>query len=100
MLTGTGNGDESGATPFAVSTAWTLVSVPLDAERAHGALRAEVVVDTPGRELQIDGTSLTAAGAREGGSPRVALPAPPPVQPGDPSPPGADTLAARAIKHP
>ncbi|MDA0178996.1 carbohydrate binding domain-containing protein [Solirubrobacter phytolaccae] len=98
VLTGTGGGDETASTPFSVGSAWTLVSVPLDAERAHSGLRAEVVLDTPGRELQVDGASLAAGNARDDRllSPPVADTPPPagPVTQPQPQPTPAPTPAA------
>ena len=64
-LTGTGGSDERTATGFAVGPRWTLVSAPLDASVAHSGLRAEVVLDTPGVELDVDGASLSAGNARD-----------------------------------
>lgn len=87
VLTGTGGDDETAVTPFIVGSSWTLVSVPLDAERAHSGLRAEVVLDTPGRDLLVDGASLAAGNARDD---KLLSPPPPPVTP-PPSDPGPGT---------
>jgi hypothetical protein len=65
------------------------VSVPLDAERAHTTLRAEVVLNTPGRDLQVDGASLAAGNARDDAQLSPPPPVDPPrVDPGPSTPPG------------
>ncbi|MDA0168981.1 carbohydrate binding domain-containing protein [Solirubrobacter taibaiensis] len=84
VLTGTG-GEEASATPFQAGWDWTFVSAPLNATEARSGLRAEVVLDTPGRELQVDAASLASGNAREG-----LLPLPPPQPPEAPPQAPAD----------
>jgi len=89
VLTGLGGSEEIGATPFFVGPAWTLVSAPLDASSAHTGLRAEVVVDTPGVEVDVDGASLASGNARDDA--QVGPPAPlPPSGPAPVPAPDAD----------
>ena len=75
-----GGTEEAGTTSFVVGRRWTLISAPLNvAESGHTSMRAEVTVNTPGVELQVDGASLVAGNARDD-TPLgyIADPAPPP----------------------
>jgi len=58
-LWGLGGTQESSSTNFAVGQTWTLVTAPLDVQNSgHNTLRAEVYMNTTGRNLDADGAVI------------------------------------------
>ena len=87
-MRGLGGQEEQSATPFTIGSHWTLISAPLNTAAAHTSLRTEVVLDTPGQELDVDAASLAAGNARDDTivPPDPEIPPPPPPAPPVPTP--------------
>ena len=52
------NGIEGAETPFVAGAGWTEVVTTLDPQQTHNVLRAQIYLDTPGTDLDLDGAEL------------------------------------------
>jgi len=58
ILWGTGGTTEDTVTPVVLGSSWTLVSVTLDPSQSHSTLRAQLAIDTPNVNVDIDGAGI------------------------------------------